>query len=544
MNVLLARDSLCLCARRRICNHVLFLKFGLATLSSGHSLPHEDPSFLRKIVASSFYQDDIETMWALQGIASSASGGQGMDVVNTMRSYLHAYGGTPTDSLRLFTLACRKQILSYSTEYYLHKSFLVELYASAGLLQNALTVLRSMSRDTRQQTQQPKGGSEPKVPRVVWERLLEEGKQQRRPDFSLQVRDVMEEMGVVPNKKMVKLLMDVCAENHMVEEALDICQSMMRDKGMNVDIHTYGILIKACTRSIGMTDILDSVVNELMASPHKMIPHRIWSSILMAYAADGNVDQVQYYARMMTQTYRIELNARDYVAIIRACRESQTLLSEQMQDVYTMIRNIGDVSLATEVIRYLGTMGNDVKESIRVFDMLCASGNTPDRGLYNVMIDLIMSHHHHGDEEYMEYAWKLFEAAWKQGVFNKERRLSKQGFTAHIDLHRTGLWTAQFCIIQHLKELYLEYLDGIKKTPAVKFISGKGRGYKQDIRQENLSLIDVVRQFLSMTNIVHYEDSIGVFSVPRSHLTNVFRDWKRQKRLPDFADWFVDPKSY
>ena len=546
MNVLLGRHCLYLRARTQNCSHVFFLKFGLATVpSGGHSLPHEDPTFLRKIVASSSSQDDLETMWALQGISSSGSGGQAQDVMKTMmHSHLQAYGGTATDSLRLFSLACRKQILSDSDKFY--KCFLVELYADAGLLQNALTVLRSMSRDTRHKTHAvSKGGAEPMVPRVIWEKLLEEGKEQRKPKFSLQVRDVMEEMGVVPNKKMVKLLMEVCAENHMFEEALDICQSMMRGKGMNIDVHTYGILIKACTRSMEKTvDVLDSVVNELMTSlPQKKIPHRIWSSILMAYAADGNVERVQSYASMMKDTYGIELNARDYVAIVRAWRESQTLLSEQMPEIYAMIRKTGDVSLATEVIRYVGMMGSDVEESIHVFDMLGASGTIPDRGLYNVMIDLVMSHQDQ-DKEYMKYAWKLFDLAWEQGVFNKERRLSKQGFTAHIDLHRTGLWTAQFCIIQHLKELFLEYLDGEKKTPAVKFISGKGRGYKQDIRQENLSLIDVVRQFLSMTKIVHYEDSVGVFSVPRSHLTSMFREWKRQKTLPEFADWFVDPKLY
>lgn len=191
---------------------------------------------------------------------------------------------------------------------------------------------------------------------------------------------------------------------------------------------------------------------------------------------------------------------------------------------------------------------------MQLFESLQGSNSSPDRGLYNIMLDEIMSawcdvESPSEKDLLLHRASRIFDQAWNNGIFyssEQSRTLSQRGFTTHADLHRTGLWACQFAIIKHWQEMFANYVKR-GDALALKFISGKGKGYKQSLKADKLSLIDVVREFLSHSRVLYYEDSIGVFSIPKNHLRQRFKKWSDTGFICDaksFSKCLVDPRLY
>lgn len=480
---------------------------------------------------------DLETMWILRGLYEGSSSRE--KFVARMAELLHH--SDATDALRVYSVAFQN-VLRPTHPHLDMKYGIIEMYARTGMFDNCQYMLREYV----------KGDSSPLPPASMWMLLLEQGKKARRPGFCTFVIQTMRDANIKPSKKMLKSLMDVYAENHMPDQAFEVVKDM-RQNGMSVDAHTYSTLMKTCTRTINDSKTVNKLVEEMKREDIKM-PHRLWSSILMAYAAARDLNRVLETVDEMTTARGIALNARDYTAIVRAYRESN-----RVEEGLAMLRNTlptiqpPDVSLVTEAIR-LYTAAGYIEEAMQLFESLQGSNSSPDRGLYNIMLDEIMSawcdvESPSEKDLLLHRASRIFDQAWNNGIFyssEQSRTLSQRGFTAHADLHRTGLWACQFAIIKHWQEMFANYVKR-GDALALKFISGKGKGYKQSLKADKLSLIDVVREFLSHSRVLYYEDSIGVFSIPKNHLRQRFKKWSDTGFICDaksFSKCLVDPRLY
>lgn len=483
---------------------------------------------------------DIETMWILRGLYEGFSSHE--KAVTRVAEWLHQ--SDPTDALRVYSIAFQDVLRPTHSHVYM-KYNIIEMYASAGMFDNCQYMLQEYV----------KGDSSPLPHASMWMLLLEQGKKARRPGFCTFVIEKMRDANIKSSKKMLKLLMDVYAENHMPEQAFDVVKEMRRN-GMSVDAHTYATLMKTCIRTINDSEIVTKLVDEMKRERIKM-PHRLWSSILMAYASARDLNHVLETADEMRAVHGINLNARDYTAIVRAYRESNRV-EEGLAMLKTTLPTIQppDVSLTTEAIRLYMAAGL-VDEAMKLFESLQESNMSPDRGLYNIMLDEIMSawcdvESSSQKDQFLQQACRIFDQAWGDGIFHssrisgKSRTISQRGFTAHADLHRTGLWACQFAIIKHWQEMFGDYVER-GDTLALKLISGKGKGYKQSLKGDKLSLIDVVREFLSHSKVLYYEDSVGVFSIPKNHLRQRFKKWRDTGFICDvksFSKCLVDPRLY
>lgn len=458
-------------------------------------LPHEDATFVSKMVRD-VSEEDIERAWAIIGMSSISLKGVSQCAEKMCKD--------PKDVLRLCTVAFRSR---YNTSQ-IYKNFMMEMYAKAGFLHHARVMLEASLE---------KGV----VPRMdAWETLAQCGKNRRRPDFAKQIVEYMDSFDVSPPKRILKILMDAYADSRMPEEALQVL-ALIRKRGMLVDAHAYTVCVKACIGRKCGDAVLDSLVNDIMEDVEK-IPHRLWTTILMAYASKGNVSKVLSQVNHM-ESIGIELNAKDFTAMLRSCREGGDIVQGKEMLLRVEHANVdGELSVATEMIR-LYAMCNDIESSMRVFDDILRSRTSLDRGICNIMIDVCMNHWSDStdyDEKrrYMAQAKKAFDMAWSQGIFGANKH-SKKGRTRHMDLHRSGLWASQLIIMKSIDDEAKTFVSG-KRIGAIKFITGKGQGIRDSLK---VSLSDIVRAFLYQSGIVYHEDSLGVFNIPKGYLEKLFR---------------------
>jgi pentatricopeptide repeat protein len=334
----------------------------------------------------------------------------------------------------------------------------------------------------------------------------------------------MEEYSITPPKKILKLLMDTYADSRMPKEALGVLD-LMRKRGMFVDAHAYSVCVKSCIGSRDNIDMLDALVKDIMGGVEK-VPHRLWTTILMAYASTGNVSKVISITDDM-KTNGIQLNAKDCTAMLRSCREADDI--ERGRD---MLRHVEhqeykeEVSLATEMIR-LYDMCGDIERVIEVFDILVESGTSLDKGIFNIAIDIFMNHWSEAaDPEekqfYKNQAKRAFDIAWSQGIFGRSKP-SEKGHTLHVDLHRSGLWASQLILMKSIDEEIRRGLSG-KRIRAIKYITGKGHSTRT---ARKASLADIIRIFLYRSDIDHQEDSLGVFNVPKRSIQKIFKSGEK-----------------
>ena len=204
----------------------------------------------------------------------------------------------------------------------------------------------------------------------------------------------------------------------------------------------------------------------------------------------------------------------------------------------------------------LPTHAGNIAQAIEIFHSLATKHSLkPDRGAYNVIINYIMDlwceEGRIPQSENLLEAYSIFHKGWKEGVFigpgeASHRRVSRRGFMVHADLHRTGLWTCQFAVLEHLRELYHTFKQD-RRVVALKFISGKGRDYKsqEDSVSDRMTLVDVVRDFLGRARVKYFEDTVGVFSIPKAELQRTFKKWTKEGFECTPTSWsraFVDPR--
>lgn len=463
-------------------------------------LPHQDARFVSKL-SNSASEEDIDSIWAILGASYNR------ESLKNVVQLAETLAKSPIDMLRICTIAFRSRYLTEDK----YKFLMMQMYAKAGFLQHSQQMLAETL----------KRGVAPQM--EAWHILVQAGQARRQPDFSQQIISYMESHGLSPPKKILKTLMDAYADKRMPDKAIDVLD-LMRTRGMYVDVHMYTVCVKACIGSTMSTDHIDLMVKNILED-FDQVPHRLWTTILMAYASTGNVKKVIAHADAMI-AMGMELNARDYTAILRSCRESRdVMIGKEMLRRVEEAAVDWEVSLATEMIRLYALCGN-LNKSIRVFDQVLMSDLDPDKGIFNVMIDIMMNNWSDAivpkeRKHYMGHAKRAFEAAWARGIFDSQS-VSRRGLTTHVDLHRSGLWTAQFIIIKTIQRALEEYESG-KGIGAIKFIAGRGKSHQG----KNLSLADVVRIFLSQSHIKHFEDSFGVFNIPKSYLESRFRSGKK-----------------
>ena len=197
----------------------------------------------------------------------------------------------------------------------------------------------------------------------------------------------------------------------------------------------------------------------------------------------------------------------------------------------------------------------DIQQAVDCFWSLDTQGLQPDRGVFNIVIDALMNSWIDSscrrDSPYLSEASAIFDLGWDKKIFlgpgeSSHSRVSQKGFTNHADLHRTGLWTCQFAMIKHFSKMY-DIFRKERKTLALKFISGKGRGYRQNSHHVDqfMSLVDIVRAFLGKSDIYYFEDNIGVFSIPKSSMHRLFLIWSKKGFIcspKSFSQNLVDPR--
>jgi len=284
------------------------------------------------------FAEDLEELWYLKGLNGCSKLNNESDGMDQMDAELQKYSAL--ESLRLYTLAFRHHLepWNHKTRTYEHKYRLVELYAKSGLLKVSLEYLEAISATTKRIRPRTK----------TWDRLMEASKQFRQPLHAKKIFKMIQHLEARPSKKLLRLLMNVYAENHMMEEALSVID-IMREYGMHVDEHTYATAIKACTRNADLEKA--SRIFRSMKEEKRDIPHRVWSLLIMAHAASRDAVGAVKVSQEM-KSHGISLNARDYTGLLRSFRESEdipggmALLGEIQQRAIEP-----DVSLMTEIIR-------------------------------------------------------------------------------------------------------------------------------------------------------------------------------------------------
>ena len=290
------------------------------------------------------FAEDLEELWYLKGIERCFKVQNESNGLSQMDVELQKYSAL--ESLRLYTLAFRHHLepWNHETRSYEHKYRLTELYAKSGLLKVSLEYLETIF-----------AASKRKLPRTkTWDCLMEASRQFRQPLYAKSILRMMENVEARPSKKFLRLLMNVYAENRMMEEALSVVD-IMREYGMHIDEHTYATAIKACTRNKDLEKAKDIFRN--MKEGKRDIPHRVWSLLIMAHAASRDAAGAVKVSQEM-KSHGISLNTRDYTGLLRAFRESEdapggmALLGEIHQKGIEP-----DVSLMTEIIRLHAAQG-------------------------------------------------------------------------------------------------------------------------------------------------------------------------------------------
>lgn len=480
-------------------------------------LPHEDRAFVSNLV-DSVSQDEIELLWGIVGLSANTSSLKGVS------QFVENMCKDPKDALRLCTIALRSRYSHMN----MYDTLMMEMYAKAGFLRHSYHMLRTSL----------EGGLVPYTD--VMQALVQAGKDRRQPAFASQILNLMERHQMNPSKKILKIVMDTYADGRMPEEAISVLD-LMKTRGMYVDVHAYTLCVKACIGSKKSTNYMDSCIVKDIMSNFEKIPHRTWTTILMAYASTGNVRQAAAHADTMAAS-GLHLNSKDYTALLRACRESGDVgQARKMLHRIKSAESAGidqDISLTTEMIRVYAMCG-ELENSINIFNEIIESGIRPDKGIFNIMIDILMGHwsdatDQHEQAQHMSQARRVFDIAWQGGVFAAEK-YSHKGRTKHVDLHRSGLWTSQFIIMKSLGDAAEAYYSG-KNIWAIKFITGKGKYTRDKLK---VSLADIVGTFLYKSGITYHEDSLGVFNVPKGCLHRIFQSGD-ELMCTQFS--FVDPR--
>jgi hypothetical protein len=460
-------------------------------------LPHENPAFLSKL-------------------ASSTNSKSGTPELSKLRSYTLAKQATGYDLARLSTL-----------------------YAGAGMLKYASATLDTLRHEEDANTF-------PMPTAKQWIELLEAGRRQRDPAFSMEMMRAIKSWGErIPSKQMQMVLLNTYAENAMAEDALDLYREMARRHGTDVSMKMA--LLKACIRQRDAPESFVDTVVELLNGEHSMgnegiehargspLPRRVWSMVLMAYASrqSNTVEKCLSIAESLNP-----LRGRDLLALLRASREAKDVANgdrvlrmiddwrrggrgqgpsqeEQRGNVHECslvsdknesnhddsddnnIRTI-DVSISTEIIR-MQLIAGRLEEAMRTFDAVPIAER--DLALYNVMIDAL------AELDGVPLSQRrVFDEAWyEHGLFGRRRRkISRNGKVMHIDLHRLGLQTAELAIDKHLEELRETTVP--KAVTIVKVIVGKGTPNPNKTR-----LCEHVRQLLYDRG-VEYREERGVFT--------------------------------
>lgn len=474
------------------------------------NVPHEDDSFVRNLL-SSVSSQELEDIWAVIGLASASPS------LKHVSKGVERLCNDPKQSLKLCTIAFRSRYLQEQV----YKGIMMELYAKAGFLQHANSMLQSSLA----------GGYIP--PMDAWQSLVQSGKDRRQPLFVQELVSDMESHDITPPKKILKLLMDTYADGRMPKEALETLD-LMRQRGMFVDAHAYAVCVKALIGSKESIETLDALVNDIKKHLGKT-PHRLWTTILMAYASMGNIGKVISIADDMVAD-GMHLNERDLTALLRACREADDV--ERGQEMLRRVEAVGyteEVSLATEMIRLYDMCGN-TERSLEVFHEVIKSNNKLDKGIFNILIDIFMNHWSEAtnaaaEEWYKSQAKIAFDIGWARGIFGHTKP-SQKGQTLHVDLHRSGLWASQFIIMKSIDEETQRYFSG-KRIRAIKYITGKGQSSHSS---RKISLADVVRAFLYRSGITYQEDSLGIFNVPKRSLDRMSKAATTSRYAP------IDPR--
>lgn len=412
-------------------------------------LPHENPSFLRQ----------------LRGRGS---------------------GSAKTPELQ----ALREYTLSNLDDEAFDAVKLSTLYAQAGMLKYASTTLDRSYKDGRSP---PPTGSD-------WMELFEAGRRQRDPAF---VADMMATMrrrtGWKPSKKMSMVLLNAYAESALAEDAMEVYREMAKREG-GPDPSMKMALLKATIRQREAPKAFVDEVVELLKSDlegEKSLPRRVESMILMAYAAREHDNTV---ARCMELLEGLRpLRARDLLAMLRACRQAKDVA--QGDRVLGMIEAIegskgDDVSLGTEVIRFQFVAGR-VQEAVKTFNSI--PWHARDLALVNVVLDALVAND-------PELGRQVFVEAWQRGFWGlRQRKMSRNGAIAHVDLHRMGIAAAELAIDQHLEELRAQ--DGPVKV--VRLLVGKSGARNNP---NKLRLADHVRRVLYERGIAFKEEESSVFT--------------------------------
>jgi len=412
-------------------------------------LPHENPSFLRQ----------------LRGRGS---------------------GSAKTPELQ----ALREYTLSNLDDEAFDAVKLSTLYAQAGMLKYASTTLDRSYKDGRSP---PPTGSD-------WMELFEAGRRKRDPAF---VADMMATMrrrtGWKPSKKMSMVLLNAYAESALAEDAMEVYREMAKREG-GPDPSMKMALLKATIRQREAPKAFVDEVVELLKSDlegEKSLPRRVESMILMAYAAREHDNTV---ARCMELLEGLRpLRARDLLAMLRACRQAKDVA--QGDRVLGMIEAIegskgDDVSLGTEVIRFQFVAGR-VQEAVKTFNSI--PWHARDLALVNVVLDALVAND-------PELGRQVFVEAWQRGFWGlRQRKMSRNGAIAHVDLHRMGIAAAELAIDQHLEELRAQ--DGPVKV--VRLLVGKSGARNNP---NKLRLADHVRRVLYERGIAFKEEESSVFT--------------------------------
>lgn len=367
------------------------------------------------------------------------------------------------------------------------------LYAQAGMLKYASATLDRSYKDGRSP---PPTGSD-------WMELFEAGRRQRDPAF---VADMMATMrrraGWKPSKKMSMVLLNAYAESALAEDAMEVYREMAKREG-GPDPSMKMALLKATIRQREAPVAFVDEVVELLKSDlegDKSLPRRVESMILMAYAAREHDNTV---ARCMELSEGLRpLRARDLLAMLRACRQAKDVA--QGDRVLGMISasegsegsEADDVSLGTEVIRFQFVAGR-FQEAVKTFNSI--PWHARDLALVNVVLDALVAND-------PELGRQVFVEAWQRGFWGlRQRKMSRNGAIAHVDLHRMGIAAAELAIDQHLEELRAQ--DGPVKV--VRLLVGKS-GARNN--QNKLRLADHVRRVLYERGIAFKEEEASVFT--------------------------------
>merc|ERR1719235_3057007 len=128
---------------------------------------------------------------------------------------------------------------------------------------------------------------------------------------------------VVPDEIMYNVLLDGCAKETLVDEALKLLEGM-QDAGIAPSNHTLSILVKLLGRAKRVKDAF-KVVDDLTAK-HGLRPNiQVYTCLIQACLNNRQLDKAMAAHDKMVADAHCKPDERAYTALVRGCLQANGL---------------------------------------------------------------------------------------------------------------------------------------------------------------------------------------------------------------------------